>query len=69
MRTIAFSLLFLGAAMAAEGEMKATGLRCDFRENPLGIEDARPRLSWTVFSEARGATQSAFRIMAATRSG
>ncbi|MEA3366203.1 MAG: hypothetical protein U9Q79_11245, partial [Candidatus Hydrogenedentes bacterium] len=68
MRIIVFSL-FLGAASiatAADGGISASGLRCDFRKNPLGIEDLHPRLSWTVSSEQRGAVQSAYRIVAAT---
>lgn len=40
-------------------------LRCEYRDNPLGIDVARPRLSWQMFSDRRGARQTAYRIVAA----
>lgn len=41
-------------------------LRCEYRANPLGIDVARPRLSWQLASEKRGCIQTAYRILAAT---
>ena len=41
-------------------------LRCEYLLNPLGIEDARPRLSWEVRDPRKGAVQSAYRILAAS---
>jgi alpha-L-rhamnosidase len=35
-------------------------------EQPLGLEAARPRLSWSVASAGRGARQSAYRVTAAS---
>jgi alpha-L-rhamnosidase len=40
-------------------------LRCEYRHNPLGIGAERPRLSWTLTSEERGARQTAFRVQVA----
>ncbi len=40
-------------------------LRCEYLENPLGIDVTRPRLSWRLFSNRRGARQTAYRIVAA----
>ena len=40
-------------------------LRCEYKVNPLGIDVERPRLSWRLISEARGAMQSAYRIQVA----
>ncbi len=42
-----------------------TGLRCEYRVNPLGIDSEHPRLSWTLESEERGQRQIAYRILAA----
>ncbi len=39
--------------------------RCEYRDNPLGIDVAQPRLSWQLVSERRGARQAAYRIAAA----
>jgi hypothetical protein len=41
-------------------------LRCEYRENPLGIDIRIPRLSWIVHSEQRGCSQTAYRIKVAS---
>ena len=41
-------------------------LRCEFLENPLGIDAAQPRLSWLQQSAARGARQTAWQVRAAS---
>ena len=40
-------------------------LKCEYRVDPLGIDDRSPRLSWTLESDGRGQTQSAYRILVA----
>jgi alpha-L-rhamnosidase len=42
-----------------------TSLRCEYLENPLGIDEPRPRLSWRLESNRRGARQTAWRIRVA----
>ena len=42
-------------------------LRSEQRSNPLGIDTARPRLSWRLLSERRAMRQAAYRITAASR--
>ena len=66
-------VLFCSCALFAESGDKVqktgfsiTALRCEYRENPLGIETAMPRLSWVIESETRGQRQSACRILVAT---
>ena len=44
---------------------QATRLRCEYLENPLAIDTRQPRLSWEMESPAKGAYQSAYRILAA----
>ncbi len=41
-------------------------LRCEGRDDPLGINVAVPRLSWTIRAERRGELQSAYHVLAAT---
>ncbi|HEV2472525.1 MAG TPA: family 78 glycoside hydrolase catalytic domain, partial [Chthonomonadales bacterium] len=53
-------------AMAATSSMRIDGLRCEYRVNPLGIDSARPRLSWILHAPERGALQTAYRIEAAS---
>ena len=43
-------------------------LRCEYRTNPLGIDDLKPRLSWYVNDLRRGAKQSAYQILVASSS-
>lgn len=39
-------------------------LRCEYLLNPLGVDVARPRLSWELRSERKGARQTAYQIEA-----
>jgi alpha-L-rhamnosidase len=42
--------------------MQAVNLRCEYRQNPLGIAIPRPRLSWRLESDQPGARQTAYQI-------
>jgi alpha-L-rhamnosidase len=42
-----------------------TNLNCEYRVNPLGIDVRRPRLSWQLASDRRGAAQTAYQLRAA----
>jgi alpha-L-rhamnosidase len=37
-------------------------MRCEYQDNPLGIDVVQPRLSWKLASEQRGVAQSAYQI-------
>lgn len=41
-------------------------LRCEYSTSPLGIDTARPRLSWQLRSEERGQRQTAYQILVAS---
>jgi len=43
-----------------------THLRCEYAVNPLGIDSARPRMSWALKSQKRGVRQTAYRILVAS---
>ena len=45
---------------------KLVNLTCEYRENPLGIDVIRPRLSWQIQSDRRGVRQIAYRIVTAS---
>ena len=47
--------------------MTPYGLRTEHRTEPLGLDERRPRLSWRLGSDRRGAAQTAYRIVAAER--
>ncbi|OMD18398.1 family 78 glycoside hydrolase catalytic domain, partial [Paenibacillus odorifer] len=42
-----------------------TKLRCEYKENPLGIDVIRPRISWQLVSDDRDCMQSAYQIQVA----
>src|SRR5919112_1936126 len=46
-------------------ELRPVGLRCEYRVDPLGIDERAPRLSWALESEGRGQVQSAYRVLVA----
>ncbi len=50
-----------------ESRPAATSLRCEYLVNPPAIDAPRPRLSWEMAGAARGAAQSAYRVLAADR--
>lgn len=50
------------AAAAAIRGPAAVGLKCEFKSEPLGVDTAKPRLSWMGLQSERGAVQSAYRI-------
>ncbi len=51
---------------AAFGQMRVTGLHCEYATNPVGIDVARPRLGWVLESKQRGDFQSAGQILVAS---
>lgn len=47
-------------------DLRLSGLRCEYLVAPLGIEECRPRLCWTIASGRRGARQVAYRLRVAS---
>ena len=47
-------------------DLTVTALNCEYRPDPLGIDEPKPRLTWQVSSELRGARQSAYQILVAS---
>jgi alpha-L-rhamnosidase len=43
-----------------------SSLKCEHLENPLGLDETAPRLSWQIRDSRQGAKQSAYRIAAAS---
>src|SRR4051812_1141322 len=49
--------------------LHAAELRCEYRDNPLSIEETKPRLSWLLKADdpsLRGQTQSAYQVLVAS---
>ena len=50
-------------AQASSGALAVSQLRCEYLENPLGIDAVQPRLSWIVESKQRSQRQIAYQIL------
>jgi len=67
--TALFAVLQTSAGIASPPQMASlipVQLRCESGENPLGIDAPEPGLSWILQSNERGASQSAYQIIAAS---
>ncbi|MCK5821749.1 MAG: family 78 glycoside hydrolase catalytic domain [Bacteroidales bacterium] len=56
-------LLVLVAGSCTRDQLTIVDLRCEYKENPIGVDVENLRFSWKVSSEQRGAKQSAYRIV------
>jgi alpha-L-rhamnosidase len=60
---------YLTAAVGAyASSITLSNPRCEYRENPIGVEMVQPRLSWQLESTARGILQSAYQVIVASSS-
>ena len=62
---VLFAFVFLSFGFS-EDALHIDQLSCEYRTDPLGIDIARPRLSWTLFSDIRGQFQAAYQILVAS---
>lgn len=67
-KTLLAALSLLAALIPLCASPSATYLRCEYRTNPEGIGELRPRLNWIVETDAtsRGVHQSAYQILVAS---
>jgi len=54
------------AGAAPPGAITAADLRCEYRTNPLGIDELQPRLGWVLRSGRRNEMQTAFQVLVAS---
>ena len=65
---VATATALVGAESGSSSEpFTITALETNAAAGPLGIDDPSPRLSWRLERGARGVTQSAFRVLVASR--
>lgn len=50
----------------AQNKTTVTSLRCEYSENPIGIDESHPRFTWTLQSEKKNVVQSNYQIQVAT---
>ncbi|MCX6915551.1 MAG: alpha-galactosidase, partial [Verrucomicrobia bacterium] len=68
LKVLTMLLLLTDGATLAEAARKPVSvqLRCEYLNNPLGIEAMRPRLSWIITSDQRGQKQTAYQVLVAS---
>ena len=63
----AISVVVMASAWAGPAaNLKVTGLKCEYRTNPIGLDSPQPRLSWILESSERGQSQTAYQVLAAS---
>tara|TARA_R110002096_G_scaffold9533_3_gene37605 strand:- start:59041 stop:62313 length:3273 start_codon:yes stop_codon:yes gene_type:complete len=72
-KNLFFKLLLIVAVLLTSScskvsMVKVEGLKCEYRTNPLGIDNLKPRLSWKLIEEnkTRGQKQTAFQVLVAS---
>jgi alpha-L-rhamnosidase len=61
--TAVFLLVIAGQCL---GGMTVERLRCEYQNDPLGIDVVKPRLSWIVQSDERAQRQTAYQVLVAS---
>ena len=64
-RIAACMAMALIAIQTASAALRIEQLRCEYLDNPLGIDTPQPRLSWIITSTERGVKQTAYQILVA----
>jgi alpha-L-rhamnosidase len=59
------SVLIPAQLSAQPTTLKLYGLQAEYKENPVGIDARKPRLSWKIQSDARDVMQAAYQIKVA----
>lgn len=68
-RLLALVISWVGAnavSSQSQAAMRPVALTCEYKTNPLGLGEIRPRLSWKLESDQRGERQTAYQILVAS---
>lgn len=66
--TILFVLVMLMSKCSSVTQVELVDLKCEYKTNPLGIDNTAPRLSWKLVDDTktRGQKQTAYQILVAS---
>lgn len=59
---LAFCLTLLGSGFLNAQNLIIKNLRCEYKTNPIGIDELTPRLKWEIQSSVRDVMQTAYQI-------
>src|SRR5882672_5624383 len=65
-RIILATLALFSSSDILSAALLAQNLRCEYRMDPLGVDEPHPRLSWELASEKRDQSQAAYRVLVAS---
>ncbi|HHU26041.1 MAG TPA: alpha-rhamnosidase, partial [Bacteroidales bacterium] len=60
------AIIFLFPACNEKATIEIDNLRCEFMQNPVGIDVEQPSLSWEINANARGVKQTGYRVLVAS---
>ena len=63
--TIVVCLFLFVAAAAGAQKLSVGNLRCEYKQNPIGVASAKPVFNWELASSQRNVLQTAYRILVA----
>src|SRR5690242_6143822 len=63
---LSIALLALNYGKTDAQKITAVNLRCEYIDNPLGINATTPRLSWEISGEGRDIVQTAYQVLVAS---
>ncbi|TWT98345.1 glycoside hydrolase family 78 protein [Stieleria varia] len=63
--TLLLGLVSIAGAARADST-RPTRLRCEYLQDPIGIDSIKPRLSYRIESDGRGVRQTAYRVLVAS---
>lgn len=66
---LTLAILMNSLLFAHAGALTVDALKCERQISPIGIDEPRPTLSWTLKSDRRSDIQTAYQIIAATSQG
>jgi alpha-L-rhamnosidase len=66
MRGLVAVISALASLAAVAGSILPVDLQCEYRINPLGIDESQPRLMWQVQADERNQGQTAYQILVAS---
>ncbi|HKO81663.1 MAG TPA: family 78 glycoside hydrolase catalytic domain, partial [Chitinophagaceae bacterium] len=64
-KCVCFLPLYLVISSGFAQQLTIVNLRCEYKQNPIGVDRTIPRLSWELQSKQQNVLQTAFRILVA----
>lgn len=65
-KSLSFIFIFFLQVSIGIAQVTFNNLRCEYFENPLGIDEPYPRFTWQLESEKQGVSQSAYQLIVGT---